>query len=71
MIGTMTFGDEVSTLAIAQAFNDLPLLLFGTKEGPFNRDGARRSDSFCGTLSVSSGLTRRKMPVSFRRGTVP
>ncbi|MGD0855544.1 MAG: L-fucose/L-arabinose isomerase family protein [Dehalococcoidia bacterium] len=65
LIGTMTFGDEVSTLAVAQAFNDLPLLLFGTKEGPFTRDGARRSDSFCGTLSVSSGLSRRKIPFLF------
>lgn len=65
LIGTMTFGDEVSALAIAQAFSDLPLMLFGTKEGPFTRDGARRSDSFCGTLSVSSGLNRRKIPFLF------
>lgn len=59
MIGTMTFGDEVSALTIASAFRDLPVLLFGTKEGPFKPDGGRRSDSFCGTLSISSGLYRR------------
>jgi L-fucose isomerase-like protein len=65
IVGTMTFGDEVSALAVAQAFDNIPLLLFGTKEGPFTRDGARKSDSFCGTLSVSSGLVRRKMPFLF------
>jgi len=65
IIGTMTFGDEVSALAVASAFPDLPLLLFGTKEGPFTEDGGRRSDSFCGTLSVSSGLHRRGIPFVF------
>lgn len=65
IIGTMTFGDEVSALAIATAFSGIPLLLFGTKEGPFTKDGARRSDSFCGTLSISSGLHRRKIPFLF------
>lgn len=65
LIGTMTFGDEISAMAIAQTFSDLPLMLFGTKEGPFTRDGARKSDSFCGTLSVSSGLHRRRIPFLF------
>lgn len=65
IIGTMTFGDEVSALAVASAFHDKPVLLFGTKEGPFTKDGNRRSDSFCGTLSVSSGLHRRKIPFIF------
>ena len=65
MIGTMTFGDEVSALSIASAFSSLPVLLFGTKEGPFKPDGGRRSDSFCGTLSISSGLVRRKIPFIF------
>ena len=35
IIGTMTFGDEVSALAVASAFRDKPIMLFGTKEGPF------------------------------------
>jgi L-fucose isomerase-like protein len=65
IIGTVTFGDEVSALAIASAFSDKPILLFGTKEGPFTADGNRRSDSFCGTLSISSGLHRRQIPFLF------
>jgi len=65
IIGTMTFGDEVSALSIASAFGNLPLLLFGTKEGDFTSAGTRLSDSFCGTLSVSSGLYRRKLPFTF------
>jgi len=65
VIGTMTFGDEVSALEIASAFRDLPIFLFGTKEGPFTEDGNRRSDSFCGTLSISSGLKRRDIPFLF------
>ena len=65
MIGTMTFGDEVSALSLASAFQDLPVLLFGTKEGAFTADGGRRSDSFCGTLSISSGLYRRRIPFVF------
>jgi L-fucose isomerase-like protein len=65
IIGTMTFGDEVSALAIASTFRDKPVFLFGTKEGPFTADGNRRSDSFCGTLSISSGLHRRQIPFIF------
>jgi L-fucose isomerase-like protein len=65
IIGTMTFGDEVSALAVASAFRDKPVLLFGTKEGPFTSDGNRLSDSFCGTLSISSGLHRRRIPFIF------
>ena len=65
IIGTMTFGDEVSALSIASAFYDKPILLFGTKEGPFKPDGGRRSDSFCGTISISSGMHRRKIPFLF------
>ncbi|HIE18192.1 TPA: hypothetical protein EYP75_00545 [Candidatus Bathyarchaeota archaeon] len=65
IIGTMTFGDEVSALSIASALYDKPILLFGTKEGPFKPDGGRRSDSFCGTLSISSGMHRRKIPFLF------
>jgi len=65
IIGTMTFGDEVSSFKIADAFPDCPILLFGTKEGSFTPDGNRLSDSFCGTLSISSGLYRRKIPFIF------
>ena len=65
IIGTMTFGDEVSALSIASAFSEKPILLFGTKEGAFTPDGNRRSDSFCGTISISSGLYRRNIPFLF------
>ncbi len=65
IIGTMTFGDEVSALTVAAAFRHQPVLLFGTKEGAFTADGNRRSDSFCGTLSISSGLHRRQIPFLF------
>jgi L-fucose isomerase-like protein len=65
VIGAMTFGDEVAPVAVAQAFPGLPVLLFGTKEGAFLPDGGRRSDSFCGTLSLASGLYRRRIPFSF------
>jgi len=65
IIGTMTFGEEIPVLKIADAFQGCPILLFATKEGPFTKDGNRLSDSFCGTLSVSSGLYRRKIPFLF------
>ena len=60
----MTFGDEISAVSVAEAL-DVPVLVFGTREGPFTADGGRRSDSFCGTLSVTSVSTGAKSP-SFR-----
>jgi len=65
IIGTMTFGDEISAITVAERMSEMPVLLFGTKEGAFTEDGNRRSDSFCGTLSISSGLYRRRIPFSF------
>jgi len=65
IIGTMTFGKELPLLSVAEAFRNFPILLFGTKKGPFTNDGNRLSDSFCGTLAVSSGLIRRKIPFQF------
>jgi L-fucose isomerase-like protein len=65
LIGTMTFGDEVAALAIASAFRNLPILLFGTKDDAITAQGCRKSDAFCGTLSISSGLYRRKIPFVF------
>ena len=64
IIGAMTFGDEISAVSIAEAL-DVPVLVFGTKEGPFTGDGGRRSDAFCGTLAITSGLYRRKIPYLF------
>ena len=65
IIGTMTFGDETSAITVAERMPEVPVLLFGTKEGAFTPDGNRESDSFCGTLSISSGLYRRRIPFSF------
>jgi L-fucose isomerase-like protein len=65
VIGTMTFGDEVSALAVASAFQFRPILLFGTREDAFTPEGCRKSDSFCGTLSISSGLYRRDILFDF------
>ena len=65
IIGTMTFGDEISTLSVATAFRDKPQLLFGTKESELPPCGTRISDSFCGTLSIASGLNRRQIPFIF------
>jgi L-fucose isomerase-like protein len=65
IFGTMTFGEEIPAITIASSFANLPILVFGTKEGPFTSEGGRRSDSFCGTLSLTSGLYRRKIPFSF------
>jgi len=65
LLGTMTFGDELAGARIAEEFKDLPIAVFGTKEPKYLPGGFRRSDSFCGTLSVSSGLYRRKIPFTF------
>jgi L-fucose isomerase-like protein len=65
IIGAMTFGDEIAAVTIAETLKPLPVFLFGTKEPDFTADGRRLSDSFCGTLSISTGLTRRKIPFVF------
>jgi len=65
LIGTMTFGDELAGVEVAAGLRGIPVMVFGTKEPPFTSDGNRRSDSFCGTLSLASGLYRRKIPFSF------
>jgi len=71
MIGAMTFGDEISAATVAQSFPDLPILLFSTKEGSFTPEGGRRSDAFCGTLSIGSALYRRKIPFIFLGNVFP
>jgi len=71
MIGAMTFGDERSAVSVAYNMPGLPVLLFSTKEGPFTEDGNRRADAFCGTLSIASGLYRRKITFSFLGNVFP
>ncbi|MGM0366661.1 MAG: L-fucose/L-arabinose isomerase family protein [Actinomycetota bacterium] len=65
LIGTMTFGEELPNLLVAEAFSHIPIQLFGTREGPFTADGSRRSDSFCGTISTAAGLNRRNIVFDF------
>ncbi|RLG78086.1 MAG: hypothetical protein DRO14_01440 [Thermoprotei archaeon] len=65
ILGTMTFGDELAGARIAEEFKGYPILVFGTKEPPAKAGGFRRSDSFCGTLSLASALYRRKIPFIF------
>jgi len=62
VIGTVTFGEELAGASIAEAFKGYPLAIFGTKEPEQLPGGFRRSDSFCGTLSLASALRRRKIP---------
>jgi len=71
MIGAMTFGDERSAVSVAESIPGIPVLLFSTKEGPFTEDGNRRADAFCGTLSIASGLYRRKIPFTFLGNVFP
>ncbi|MCX8187494.1 MAG: L-fucose/L-arabinose isomerase family protein [Nitrososphaeria archaeon] len=65
LIGTMTFGDELAGARVAEEFKGYPIAVFGTKEPEPLPGGFRRSDSFCGTLSLTSGLYRREIPFTF------
>ena len=62
----LDFGDERSACKIAEKLR-LPVLLYATKEPPPLPDAsmARVSDSYCGTLSIASGLHRRALPFHF------
>lgn len=70
VFGTMNFGEELPALTVAEQMRDLPILLFGTKEGPFTADGGLLSYSFCGTLSLSAGLHRRRIPYLLVKGVI-
>jgi len=65
LLGTVTFGDELSGARIVDEFRDHPIAIFGTKEPEPLPGGVRRSDSFCGTLSLASALYRRGIPFIF------
>lgn len=62
----LDFGDERSAVKIAEKLN-VPVLLYATKEPPAYTDAplGRVSDSYCGNLSMASGLYRRKIPFFF------
>jgi L-fucose isomerase-like protein len=68
LIGGMDFSDEISACMVPQALQGLPVLLFATEESPeipLPTMDVQTSDSFCGTLSIASGLYRRKIPFLF------
>lgn len=65
ILTTLTFGDELAGALIAEEFRGKPIIIFATKEPPTLPGGFRRSDSFCGTLSLASALYRRKIPFMF------
>jgi len=62
----LNFGDERSAVKVAEILR-VPVLLYATKEPPVPDDVslARLSDSYCGNLSMASGLYRRKIPFHF------
>ena len=70
VIGAMNFGDEISAVSVAAAFPKCPKLLFAVKEEP-KVTGKDRRDSFCGTLSIASGLHRRSLPFLFAGVCLP
>ncbi len=64
-MATLTFGDELAGALIAEHFRRIPIMIVATKEPQILPGGFRRSDSFCGTLSLASALYRRKIPFVF------
>ena len=60
----LDFGDERAAAEVAERL-DVPVLLFATREPPLAADGARVSDSYCGTLTISVALHRRGVPFRF------
>jgi L-fucose isomerase-like protein len=62
----LDFGDERSACKVAEKLQ-VPVLLYATKEPPAEDDVSlgRVSDSYCGNLSMASGLYRRKIPFRY------
>ena len=62
----LDFGDERSAVKVAEKLG-VPVLLYATKEPPARDDPglSRVSDSYCGNLSMASGLYRRKIPFHY------
>ena len=62
----LDFGDERSASKVAEKLG-VPVLLYATKEPPGRDDPglSRVSDSYCGNLSMASGLYRRKIPFHY------
>ena len=62
----LDFGDERSAVKVAEKLR-VPVLLYATKEPPGRDDAglSRVSDSYCGNLSMASGLYRRNIPFHY------
>ncbi len=62
----LDFGDERSAAKVAELLK-VPVLLYATKEPPALDDAgmSRASDSYCGNLSMASGLYRRNLPFHY------
>jgi L-fucose isomerase-like protein len=62
----LDFGDERSAAKVAEKLG-VPVFLYATKEPPGRDDPglSRVSDSYCGNLSMASGLYRRKIPFQY------
>lgn len=62
IICPLDFGDERSACKVAEKLK-VPVFLYATKEPPAVDDSgmSRASDSYCGNLSMASGLYRRKI----------
>lgn len=65
IIGAMSFGEETPVLNICEKFSELPVLVYGTKEGTLQPDGHFPSYSMCGTLGITSGLYKRGIKFKF------
>ncbi len=68
LIGGMDFSDEISACMVAEGLPGVPVFVFATEESPdlyLPTMEAQTSDSFCGTLSIASGLYRRNIPYRF------
>ncbi len=63
-IAALTFGDELAGARVVELVRK-PTVIYATKEPPTLPGGFRRSDSFCGTLSLASALYRRGLPFLF------
>jgi L-fucose isomerase-like protein len=62
----LDFGDERSAVKVAEKLG-VPVMLYATKEPEALDDSglSRVSDSYCGNLSMASGLYRRKIPFRY------
>ncbi|MGD8563486.1 MAG: hypothetical protein PVG03_13150, partial [Desulfarculaceae bacterium] len=62
----LDFGDERAASKAAELLR-VPILLYAGKEPPAQDEAslARKSDSYCGNLTIAAGLRRRQIPFYF------